>query len=145
MAKKDPVSIYSFRPPDVRSGGRGFKSHITVVHPEPLDRKLALASHRVAMTKPVKQVACVLGFGFVGVIFGFAAALNALKWIGYDTAVRVGPLTVVVAPLIPTTERQAVQLASGIWLMLPLFLGSMSIFGCIGGYVGNKITRSKDK
>ena len=109
-----------------------------------------MGSHWVVMSKAeilkfIVMVACVLGFGFVGVIFGFAAALNALKWIGYDTAVRVGPLTVVVAPLIPTTERQAVQLASGIWLMLPLFLGSMSIFGCIGGYVGNKITRSKDK
>tara|TARA_B100000953_G_scaffold173624_1_gene143062 strand:+ start:118 stop:423 length:306 start_codon:yes stop_codon:yes gene_type:complete len=94
------------------------------------------------MNKSMKQVACVLGFGFVGVIFGFAAALNALKWIGYDTAVRVGPLTVVVAPLVPTTEWQTVQLASGIRLMLPLFLAAMSIFGCIGagigGYVGYK-------
>ena len=94
------------------------------VYLEPLDRKLALLSHRVAMTKPVKQVACVLGFGFVGVIFGFAAALNALEWIAYDTAVRVGPLTVVVAPLIPSTEWQAVQLASGSWKTFRPFAAS---------------------
>jgi len=106
---------------------------------------VALPSHWVAVTKPVKQVACVLGFGFVGVIFGFAAALNALEWIGYDTTVSVGPFTIVVGPLIPATERQAEQLASGIWLMLPIFLGSMSIFGCIGGYVGSRITRNNDK
>ena len=50
MARESVASIYSFSAPDLRSGGHEFKSHIAVVHLEPLDGELAVASHWVVMS-----------------------------------------------------------------------------------------------
>ncbi|SVB29820.1 uncharacterized protein METZ01_LOCUS182674, partial [marine metagenome] len=81
---------------------------------EPLDGELAVASHWVV--KIVKVIACVIGFGFVGVfIGGFTGWFVAEKGFGWIAAM----------------------------------IGFMSVFGCIGavlgGYVGYKNIRSKDK
>ena len=42
-------SFCSDRAPDWWSGGREFKSHIAIVHLEPLDGELAVAFHRAVM------------------------------------------------------------------------------------------------
>jgi hypothetical protein len=86
---------------------------------EPLDGKLAVGSHWVV--KIVKVIACVIGFGVLGAGIGILAAI-----IGFEMGV----------------------LGGGFGAFMEVFV-SMSVFGilgaALGGYVGNRITRSKDK
>ena len=97
-----------------------------MVHLGPLDGKLALASHWVVKSKAeilkiVKVIACVIGFGVLGAGIGIPAA-----FIGFEMGV----------------------LGGGFGAFAEIFV-SMLVFGilgaALGGYVGYRITRSKDK
>ena len=116
----------------------------------PLDRELALASHWVVKSKAeilkivkrtanrgismskaeilkiVKVIACVIGFGVLGAGIGIPAA-----FIAFEMGVLGG-------------GGGGAGFDAFLWIFV-----SMSVFGilgvALGGYVGYRITRSKDK
>ena len=95
-----------------------------------------MASHWVVKSKAeilkiVKVIACAIGFGVLGAGIGLLAAA-----IGFEAISR------------QYTHIDMTVLGGGFDAILWIFV-SMLVFGilgaALGGYVGNRITRSKDK
>ena len=86
---------------------------------------------KAEILKIVKVIACVIGFGVLGAGIGITAA-----FIGFEAISR------------QYTHIDMTVLGGGFDAILWIFV-SMLVFGilgaALGGYVGNRITRSKDK
>jgi hypothetical protein len=76
---------------------------------------------KAEILKIVKVIACVIGFGVLGAAMGILAVIIGVTILSHYMP-KPGNFDALT------------------WILL-----SMSVFGILGGYVGYRITRSKDK